>query len=122
PDEGPVDDLESFDSVGRSPYSQLVEGGHVALFLGDDELSTAIAGDVVGGAERVQPRRAFDAQRCLQRGCRIVDAGVDDAAVVGARLHAQARLTLDDADAPSACRELTGGGEPGDAAADDGRV
>ena len=61
------------------------------------ELSAAAVGDAVALAELVQQRRTFDAKRGLQRSGRVVDPGVDHAAVVGARLHAGARVSFEDA-------------------------
>ena len=67
------------------------------------------------------PRGAVDAQARLQRSRRVVDAAVDDAAVVRALVRGRRRLALDDEHALRwAPREqLTGDGEPEDAGADD---
>ncbi len=69
-------------------------------------------GDAVALAELVQQRGPFDAERCLQRSGRVVDPGMDDAAVVGAGLHAGARVTFHDADARSAGGDLGGTRQP----------
>ena len=48
------------------------------------------------GAVAVESRRAIDAKRRLQRALRVIDTGMDDAAVVRARLHARMPVSLEE--------------------------
>ena len=52
----------------------------------DDQLAAALARHAVLLAEGVQPLASLDAEDGLQGIPRVIDAGVDDAAVVGAGL------------------------------------
>src|SRR5256885_16393647 len=51
--------------------------GKLPLAGGDDELAAAPMGDGALATELVQALAARDAQTCLERAARIVDAGVD---------------------------------------------
>ena len=86
---------------------------------GDDQLAEARVRDAVARAEFVQEPAAFDAQTRLQRPRRIVEAGVDHAAVVRARFEAGARMPLEDAHRSPALGNRERRGEAGDAGADD---
>ena len=70
-------------------------------------------------AECVQPLAPLDAQPRLQRVGRIVEAGVDHAAVVRGRRLARPRVPLEDADRAPAPRDRQRRGQPDDAGADD---
>ena len=76
-------------------------------------------------AARRAPRRTrragapLDAEDRLQRARRIVDPGMDHAAVVGARLHAGLRLALEHADTPAPGRDRRSGRQAGHTGADD---
>ena len=85
---------------------------------GDDELAAAIVRNVVRCAERVEPLGAFDAELRFQRSGRVVDAGVDDAAVVRGGFQAEARVAFGDGNTEAGGCEFGGGGQAGDAAAD----
>jgi hypothetical protein len=76
----------------------------------DDQLPAALGRDAVALAERVHPPRALDTEAGLQRTRRVVDARVDDAAVVAALVNGGLPLALDDgkADAGMALHELAG--------------
>src|SRR2546423_9926 len=58
--------------------------GKLPLAGGDDELAAAPMGDGALATELVQALAARDAQTCLERAARIVDAGVDQLAVARA--------------------------------------
>ena len=70
----------------------------------------------------VQPARALDAEARLQRAARIVDAGVDDAAVVGARLHPRPGMLIDTTNSQATGCQLGGCGQARNSAADDENV
>ena len=67
----------------------------------DDQFSAAPVRHAVARAELVQPIAPLHAQPRLERSLRIVDARVDHAAVVRARLHAGPRVPLEYADGAS---------------------
>ena len=77
---------------------------------------------VVSLAKRVQTLASLDAQPGLQRVRGVVDARVNDAAVVGARLQPRARVTLEHAHRTAALRDRNGGREPGHATTDDNSI
>ena len=93
--------------------------GISSLVVRDDQLAAARVRHAVRGAELVEQPPAFDAEPRLQRAGRIVDAGVDHAAVVRAGVQARARVPLEDADRLAARRERPRGGQAGHAGADD---
>src|SRR3970040_356483 len=64
----------------------------------DDDLAAQLVADAVLVAEAHQLLSAGDAVLRLQRAGRVVDAGVDDAAVVAALVRRQRLFLLDDAD------------------------
>ena len=84
----------------------------------DDELATAVVRNVILFAECVQAIGSFDAQLGLHRAGRIVDACVDDAAVVRGRFLTESSMPLRQYDGKPAIGELVRRGEAGDAAAD----
>ena len=76
----------------------------------------------VRGAELVEHPRAFDTVLRLQRAGRIVDARMNDLAVVRARTHAGPRLLLEDAHATATAGDGKRRGQSHYAAADDGGI
>src|ERR671935_2277875 len=85
--------------VGAAPPLELVEAFELGGVERDDELAAALDRDVVALAERVELRRAVDAQPRLERPRRVVDAGVDDAAVVAGLVRAELGLAVDHGEA-----------------------
>ena len=122
-DEGAVDDLET--RRRRSPCraaAALRARGPRARRARRSACRTARAARV-RRAELVHQLAAFDAQPRLQRAGRIVDAGVDHAAVVRAGVHARARMPLEHADRSAASpRCARADARPVTPAADDGDV
>jgi hypothetical protein len=86
---------------------------------GDDELAATCEGNVVLRTEFVEAVAAFHAQARLQRSGRIVNAGVDHAAVVRAGGASDLGRAFEQADAGAALGQEQGGGEAGDTSADD---
>ena len=121
-DEGAVDHLEVGDAVGVSPRRECFERPDLVCPSGDDQLAAPRAGYALLGAEGVQPLAPLDAEDGLQRVPRVIDAGVDDAAVVGAGLQPRARQTFDHARRVAAGRHRARRGEPDDDAADNRAV
>ena len=68
---------DAFDPVGFAAGRQRIERGEFTVLRGHDELAALVVGDVVAVEERVQQAPAFDAEACLQRTGRVVQAGVD---------------------------------------------
>ena len=96
-DELAIDDLETFDAVGVAARLQRLELLPLAFVVRDDELSRFPVGHALARAELVQQAAPFDAEPRLQRARRIVHAGMDDAAVVRARVHPRTRMPLEHA-------------------------
>ena len=70
------------------------------------------------GAELVEQRRPAHAEARLERPGRVVEAGVNDAAVVRAGVHPGQAVPLDEAHGSPRGRDLARAGEPGDARPD----
>jgi len=87
-----------------------------------DNFAGALVRDVMGGAKRVGQTVAFDAVAGLERIRRVVEAGVDDAAVARAGGHANAGHLLEDEDVGRARRQLGGNGAADNPASDDDDV
>ena len=119
PDERGGHDLQPADAVRRAAAFQRFERADLLLGGRHDELAAPVVGDLVRRAERVQPLGPLDAQLRLQRPGGIVDPGVDDAAVVGAGLHARAGMAFGDRHGQPGVRQFGGSREAGDTAADD---
>jgi hypothetical protein len=123
-DPGRVDAPQPGDAVRPRAPLDLLERRELALLGRDDQLAAALDANPVPLAERVQERRAADAEARLQRARRVVDPRVDDAAVVAGLVRGDARLPLEE-DEPRLRppqQQLARDGEPEDAAADDGDV
>ena len=88
----------------------------------EDQLADPRVRDVVLGAERVETVASFDAELRLEGARRIVDPGMDDAAVVGAGFHPRPGMALEDAHAAAPGAELRGDREPDDTSADHGDI
>src|SRR5262249_14794698 len=91
---------------------------------GDDDLAAADDLDPVLLAEVDHQVLAFDAELRLEGARLVVDAGVDDAAVVAGLVRAELRLLLEDDQprAPGARGQRSRSGEADDASAHDGEV
>src|SRR3954471_25014275 len=98
--------LDHCDLVGADPSQpryavrvpttfQLGQAGQLALARGDDQLAAALRLDPVLRAVLVELPRALHAQLRLQRSGRVVDAGVDHAAVPGRLDESDVGLALD---------------------------
>jgi hypothetical protein len=121
-DERCIDELEAFHSVRVAARLQRHERRHFRLVCGDDDFSAAEVGDTVHGAKLVHHAAALHRQARLERAGGIVDARVDDAAIVGARVEARTRMSFNHADGKTAACDGGGGGESGDAGADHGHI
>ncbi len=88
------DAAHALKAVGRSPPLQLVETRQLLGIGGDDQLAAALVGDSLLGAEAVERPCALDAEPRLEGARLVVEAGVDDAAVVAALVGGDAILPL----------------------------
>jgi hypothetical protein len=77
---------------------QRFERRHFVRRCSDDELAASRVRDVVCGAEGVEQVAPLDAEPRLQRAGWIVEAGVDDAAVVRAGGPADFAVAFEQAD------------------------
>jgi hypothetical protein len=109
-------------AVGRRARGQRFERGDLPGGRGDDELAAARVRDVVAGGEVVEAFAAFDAQGRLERVGGVVDAGVNDAAVAGAGLVAEARMLLQQTDREPRLRDRQRAGQAGDASTHDSHI
>src|SRR5438067_3781018 len=117
-----IDHLHAFDAVRRGARAESLERRNLGRVGRDDQLAEARMRHVVLRTELVQAASAFYTQLRLERAGRIVEAGVDDAAVVRARLETRTRMAFEQADRQSALRDRERRREAGHAGADDGRV
>jgi len=87
-----------------------------------DQLAAALVGDPLFGAEPVEGARAFDAEGSLQGARLVIEAGVDDAAVVPALMSGEAVFRLEHGHGCAALRQRHGRRGADQTAADDGDV
>ena len=108
-------------AVRAGPALELVQPPQLVRPDGDDDLARARQGDAVLGAEGLQELAAPAAEPGLQRPRRVVDAGVDDAAVVPRLPGADRARALQDHDpgAGAAHEQLAGDGQADDPATGD---
>ena len=110
------------DAVLGRPASQVPQPGHLRLGRGDDELAGGLERYAVGAAEVLGRLLARAAQLRLERARGVVDARVDHAGVVAALVRGEAVLLLQHhhRGVRAPLEQGQGGGQPDDAAADDG--
>ena len=110
--------------VGRAAALELVQARQLVRGQRDDQLAVGVRGDAARLAVGVQLARAGDAQARLERARLVVDAGVDDAAVVARLVEADDGLALQHAEAAAgvAGEELARDRHADDAPADDDEV
>ena len=121
-DEIAIDDLQVVDAVRAAACKQTVEPRCVVGRSDDDQLAAPPVRDVMGGADPVEGVTSVDTQPPLERPRRIVDARVDHAAVVGARLGAETRMTLEQTDRPPGPGRRPRAGQTDNTATDDDQI
>ena len=119
--ESALDHLEVGDAVGVSPRRERFERPDLVRG-GDDQLAATLARHSVLLAEGVQPLASLDAEDGLQGIPRVIDAGVDDAAVVGAGLLPGAGQAFDHARRAAAGRHRARRGQSDQPAAHGGDI
>ena len=120
---GPTSSMPGTPLADRS-LPQRVESRQLGLVEGDHELAAAFERDAVRLGERFELLLALAAERRLERPGRVVQAGVEDAAVVPALVAGEFRLLLDDRQPQvgALLEEAVRGRQPEDPAADDDQV
>ncbi len=116
------DNRKAVYSVGGATRSQVLESGRFGGVMGDDQLPAASERHAVGFAEFVQHPRTGYAVPGLQGVGRVVDSGMNDLAVPGARAGARTPFAFEQADAVSARGNRPRRRQSHDAAADDRSV
>ena len=117
-----VEEADAGEAVGGGAGGELVE----ALFLlgggGHDELAADLVGDAVLAAEVDHLADAGDGEAGLEGAGLVVEAGMEDAAVVGALVAAGAGFLFEEGDLGGGVglEEAVGGGQADDSSADDG--
>jgi hypothetical protein len=117
--EGAIHQAQPLHTVGLALGLDGFERGDSGLVLRHDDLAAARVRHAEGGTELIEPAVAVDAVPRLERARRVVHAGVNHLAVVGARAHARPRLALEHAHAAATAGDGQCGGEADDAGADD---
>jgi len=116
---GGVKDAHAGDAVGFAAALEIFQFGGLVGVGGDEEFSGAAMGNVVGGAEFVGEAIAFEAVARFEGVSRVVEAGMDHAAVARAGGHAGFGKRFDEKDVVPAGGEFAGDGAADDSAADD---
>jgi hypothetical protein len=104
--------------VGEATALELIEPRQLLLLGGHDQLAAALVGDALLVAEPVDLAGALHAEARLERAGLVVEAGVDDPAVVPALVSGNAVLRLQDGDCDPALGQGHGRGHPHQSAAD----
>ena len=116
-----IQPLETFEAVLGSTLLEIVKSGDFGVFCGDDHFPADFMGDSVFAAELGHEPNPAHGEAGLQRAGLVVEAAVEDAAVVRALVAARAVLFFKDANRGTGLAEqqLAGDGKPDDSAADD---
>src|SRR3954452_11398229 len=116
--------LETRHAVRECPLAKSREPLHLRFVERDDELAAPLHRDVVHPGERFDQRLAVATQLRLQRPRRVVQPGMQDAAVVPGLVRRELRLLLEDREAElrAGLEKGSGGREPEDPPADDDDV
>src|SRR4051812_9858341 len=118
-DEVAIDEREPLDAILPTFPLEPFERRAFVLVTCHDQLAATDVRHLILGAELIQLTASFHAKPGLERTSRVIEAGVDHAAVVRARVEAGPGMAFEEADRESAPCNRTCGGEPGDASAND---
>jgi hypothetical protein len=77
-----TDNLQACDAIGQTPLIQCLQPGKLGWVSRDDHLPAPFGGNAFLLTVGIYLARALHAEARLERAGRIVDAGMDDAAVV----------------------------------------
>jgi len=118
------DEAEAGQAVSFSALAEVFEAGEFVRMGGDDDFATDLVGDVVFAAELYHGRGTGYAEAGFQRAGLVIDAGVDDAAVVSALVAGDAVFFFENEETEmgEAAGDLEGDGEAYRAATDDDYV
>ena len=118
-DERAIDQFQPVHAILFAAHLERFELPDLSVVVRDDQLAGLTVRHVVAGAERVHQPSPFDAQPGLQRSGWVVDARVNDPAVVRAGVETRARVPFEDACRMAARRERPCSGQSGHAGTDD---
>ncbi len=90
-----ADHFQAVDTVGLTTLEQPFQPRELALVAGDDDLAAAVSRDALLLAIGVQLALALHAQASLERPRRVIDARVQDTAVVPGLVLTHARLLVE---------------------------
>src|SRR3954463_16097038 len=121
-DERLADERQPFDPIRIARLLQALQDRCLPPARSHDQLSATLIRHSMRSTELVEHASAPDTVPGLQRSSRIVDARVNDLAVVRAGAHAGAGLALQDTHAVSALGDSSGGREADHAGADNDDV
>jgi hypothetical protein len=109
-----TDALQALESVGFAALVECFEAGYFIGRSGDDNFAADIMRDTFLAAEGDHGGGALNAEARLQRSRLVVEAGMDDTAVVAARVAAHVVLFLHDGETETgmAQKQFPGDGEP----------
>ena len=119
-----ADNLQVGNAVGYAPLVEVLQPSQLAFVGGDNHLAAGVVFNFVAVAEVNETVFAGHAEPGFPGAGTVVDAGVNDAAVVPGLVLRQARLFLNDGHAQigAAFQQLHGRGQPDDAAAHDAHI
>src|SRR5258706_11872303 len=116
-----TDKAETRESVGLAPAPQFFQARNFLCARGYDDFAADLVRQAMRAAEFDHGARALDAELRFQRSGLVINAGVNDAAVVAALMPAHAVFFLEQqqAKAGESLRDLKGDGETDNTSADD---
>lgn len=118
-----VDEARAGHAVGHGAGVQVVEPGRLHLVEDDDHLAALVVGDVVPLHEVLQQTHPAPAQRRLEAARLVVEAGVDDPAVVPGLVGGEVLLLVEQGHLGVVLGgQVPRDGSADDPAADDGRA
>ena len=93
-----ADASKAWGAVSHTAAIEFLEGGNLGFVDGDDDLAAFFVGDAAFVAVMGEEPGAFHAVAGLEGAGSVVDAGVDDTAVVAGLVSGEVGLLFDDQD------------------------
>jgi len=115
-------ELESLDVIREPTLVQFVKRRDLVIVRRHDKLSAMDVRYVVSGAELIHQPAPLDAETGFQAPTRVVKAGVNDAAVVRARVEPWTRMAFEHACRQSTRRNGARGRQARDTRPDNGNI
>jgi hypothetical protein len=119
-----VDEFNARDAVGLRPREELIEATKLPFVRRDYNLSAPLVRNCILVTICIESPASFDAEPRLQRPRRVVDPGVNYAAVVSGLVYPGCRLFLENNDPKSGIpkESLSCDGQTEDSSADDDEI